>query len=847
MQIIQGGFKLRDEDQELVMSQRAITAAVNSSFIQVGAVFLKPSIKFPIDEDWAKRLKGDTNLQSWIDDPDSQMLNVGFNLQMGWMDVDIDAEDPEFNRAILAAMDYLKIDTRFKFGRKSTGVPTHVMLQLGEEEAASFEYIHRFEPREFRLKDKRYHVQLRSYPTNTDEKNLLRQAKQTVMPGSIYTHKKRANEYDVSIWYGPSGPAKTLNQIASTTPRKVNFNEVVRAIAFGTFAYLMQAHWVEGSRQSVAQRVTGWLARVVRDSQAMNNHEVISADVFCPIDTDDIAESLLYFTCDYLLDDEKHMRVRAYRDAVQKLARNPDARVPGWPAIEQLLGGEGTNALRTVFTPGSDVSVLTNMAERYVYDETDNSYVDRQRFKSFGNYVHEGAELERRHKGDMIKINGKPREAFKVFESSDMRKRVGFRDMFPDLPVGSINRINAMGKILSDDDEEDDTAMAVFNTWRGWPVGRPDVVDAALLNECEQMLDRVLMYLTRDNKAQVEWIKDWFAWTFQFPADKQQIAWVVVGGQGVGKSFIGNIFAKQLMGRLWSSASPNIIENNKFNIGPFKDAMFTFIDEAKFHGETGTDEIKKLIRNVEVSGMEKFEEARNYRIFSRLMFASNRFDVNVGQRDVRDRALFYTRAYDKDHLNMSEMDFREWTETLKPFFESFATMLSRIEAKQHFIEMFMRRKVDRKELESVRLSSSTDPTIVESNMSWSRRVAKYIVEEGRIHEDLSIDYPFTIPDFNNRVAEVSKLLSFKNMIPQRVWNEFVEMGLVAPYAEGGKRYYRFKVKQGDLVDQFGAMTSTKMDVRFDFTDEHRGENTTTLKDRKPWLGGRVGVVQSFKA
>lgn len=153
MQIIQGGFKLRDEDQELVMSQRAITAAVNSSFIQVGAVFLKPSIKFPIDEDWAKRLKGDTNLQSWIDDPDSQMLNVGFNLQMGWMDVDIDAEDPEFNRAILAAMDYLKIDTRFKFGRKSTGVPTHVMLQLGEEEAASFEYIHRFEPREFRLKD----------------------------------------------------------------------------------------------------------------------------------------------------------------------------------------------------------------------------------------------------------------------------------------------------------------------------------------------------------------------------------------------------------------------------------------------------------------------------------------------------------------------------------------------------------------------------------------------------------------------------------------------------------------------------------------------------------------------
>ena len=270
---VPGGFKLSADDERVVNTQRGITRAVNDKFIQVGAVYLRTSGKMPIDDDWAEKHVRDTNLQDWIDDEQLRMANVGFNLQMGWMDIDIDAEDPAFNECMVAALDYNGVDTRFRFGRRSVGYPTHVLVQLGEDEASNFEELSRFEPREFRIGGKRYHTQLRSYPTNIpDKKNLYRSAKQTVMPGSVYLHKTDADQYDLSVWYKRGGIAENVQELAATTPRRAGFNQVVRAIAFATFVYVLRDHWVEGSRQTTVNKVAGWLARVVADGQAINNH-----------------------------------------------------------------------------------------------------------------------------------------------------------------------------------------------------------------------------------------------------------------------------------------------------------------------------------------------------------------------------------------------------------------------------------------------------------------------------------------------------------------------------------------------------------------------------------------------
>jgi hypothetical protein len=832
-----GGFDIRNEDKPFIASQRAITKQINEKFIPVGAVYLKMSGKMPIDEEWAKSAYKDTNLQDWIDDESRSFHNVGFNLQQGWVDFDIDAGDPEFNRCVIAAMEHLGLDTRFRFGRRSAGIPTHVLIQLGEEEASNFEQLSRFAPKEFRIDGDRYHVEIRSYPTNTDSKNLYRSAKQTVMPGSIYSHKSKADEYDISVWWDSENkPADRIQRIASTTPRRASFNDLVRAIAFATFLYVVKDQWVEGSRQSTATKVAGWLARVVADSQAMNNHEVLSADVYCPVDDDSIVESLIQFVCGYMGDDEPHMRIRTYYDAQGKLARNPDAKIPGWPSIEQLFGGERVMALRAVFTPGSDVSILSAMAERYIYDETDNLYIDRRRHVGNGRFAHENNELYTRHKGDVVRIGGKPKEAFKVYESSDMRKRVDRRDMFPELGPGGIYRVDNYGNVLEDDDE-DTTASSIFNTWRGWPIPPTDHVNEELMTECISKLDQLFAYLTRDNANQIKWAKENIAWIFQNPSRKQQIAWVCVGGQGVGKSFFGNVFMKAMMGRLWGSASPKVMEGN-FSVEPFVDKMFVFIDEAKFSGDASTDEVKKIIRNVDIGGSEKFQSARDYRIYSRVMFASNRFDVNVGQSGVVDRALFYTRAYDKDHLHKSELEFRSWAEGLKPWFVEYADFMERRDVKEHYMRYFMELPVSKQDVESIKYSSSSDALIVEANMSWSRRIAKAIIEEGRIHDDLALEYPFTQADLNRRVVEQTKEMGLRAVQGGRVLQEWDDAGLVERYKEGPKIYLRFTHKHATSVEMFEKATGLTLHPPYEFTENDVGLNTTTTRDRAPWRGGK---------
>jgi hypothetical protein len=289
------------------------------------------------------------------------------------------------------------------------------------------------------------------------------------------------------------------------------------------------------------------------------------------------------------------------------------------------------------------------------------------------------------------------------------------------------------------------------------------------------------------------------------------------------------------MQTLWGTASPKILEGT-FAIEPFIGKMMVFIDEAKFHSEASTDEIKKLIRNVNVGGAEKFQTARNYRIFARVLFASNRFDMNIGQANVQDRALFYIKAYDRDHLAMDAHDFRRWAVGLKPFFDEFGELLARRDVREHYMHYFATLPTDRHFLENTELSSSTDSEVIASNMSWARRIAKYIIEDGRIFEDADISLPFAIPDLNKRVVEICRELGMGSVHGQRVLSEFKEAGLLESHTENGRNYLRFKYKIGTLTEQFGLAVSAVMEPRFLFTEADMGPNDTTLAKPKAWKG-----------
>lgn len=838
---IRGGYELSANDILLVNKQKSITKRVNEAFIQVGAIFLKPASKNPIENEWFDVTKGVTNLQAWIDDPAQQALNVGFNLQFGWVDVDVDSPDPEFSRLIFAAMDFLGLDTRFRFGRRSNGVPTHALLQLGEEESHNFEELARFRPKESTINNKRYHVEIRSFPT--DPKSFAARARQTVMPGSIYADKSDSSKYDPSVWYVENRFANEIADIARTTPRVASFNTIIRAIAFGMVAYVFRSHWVEGSRQQVAYKLTGWLARVIADSQALNSHDGVSKDVWCPIDDDAIAEKLIKFICQVQGDEEDRMRVRTYYDAVEKLAANPDAKIPGWQSVVDLVGADGVAALRAVLTPGSDVSVLTRLADQYVYDKSNNTYIDKEgQLKQHEIFVYTNDHLFVTHKDDTVFIANKPKEAFKIFESSKLRKKADWSDVYPEERPGDMFRVNKTGKRVPDEDSSG--LSVVFNLWQGWQIDPVTVIDQKIMDECIHHMDTMFGYITGNNDNQIDWIKQWIAWIRQNPGIKQQIAPVIIGGQGVGKSFWGNDFMKCVFGpRLWGTASPKVVDD-KFNIGPFKGKMFVFIDEAKFTGKDSVEEIKKLIRSTDIGGMEKFKEARNFRVYSRLAFASNTTRNNIAAFDSYDRALFYIRATDHSQMGLTMGEFMEWTNTLKPFYDSFARVLNSETHKEHIVRYFVDYPTNKYSVESIKFSSGNDPGIVEGSASWARRIAKSIIESGWIEdENTNITTAFTMVMLAMRVKELSDQLGFKNVGPEVVIKELEMAGL--DYVSGfgatkAMRAYVFKGQWGDIIRAFESATRLRLSPYRELNDDDYGTNNGASKQRvgKSRMSGR---------
>ena len=835
-QSIKGGFAFTDADNRLINQQRAITAQINENFIPVGATFLQMSDKNPFSSDWYKKKFRDTNLQEWIDNPDMRVLNLGFNLQLGWLDVDIDAEDPRYNQSVMKAFKYLGIDTRFAFGRASRGVASHMMVQLNKVDLEHFDMLKVYEPKEVWLGGKKFKCELRSMGIMPDTTNAQKESKQTVMPGSVYKHKVKVGQYDISVWYtSEAKPAAHIGEIAATTPHNASYATLVTGIAFGTFLYLLQPHWQEGSRQALANKVAGWLSRIVRDSQGINENEGVSAGTFCPIGTPEIAERLIDFVCGELGDTEVYMRKRTFRDAMLKLENNPDAKIPGWPAMEGELGAEAMVALRTVFMPGVDVTPLTKMAEKYIYDKEADRYIDRESFKSGGKFLYDTTELDRFHRNDFIEVAGKSKQLFKIFETSPLRRRVIRDDLYPDLAPGIIFRLSNQNQIIPDDQEDPDGVTTVFNTWRDWAIKPAANPDPELLAKCNAMLDQLFGYLTQDNKLQAEWLKKWIAWTIQFPGQKQQIAPVLVGGQGIGKSFFGNIFLRAVFQSQWGSASPKVLES-AFSVEPFINKMMVFIDEAKFYNEASTDEIKKLIRSVEMGGAEKFQSARTYSIFARIVFASNRFDMNIGQSNMQDRALYFIKTYDKEFLGKPETEFKNWAVGLKPFFIEFNTLLKRLDVQQHFMLIFKTLPTDIIEIEDTSTSSSNDKHIVEAAMNYPRRVAKAIIEGGRIWEDLDISAPFSDAEFSKRVDDVRNSMGLKHVQPRYVLEEFQSANLLEPVFANGNIMKRFKWKIGDLTKMFGVHINLPLEPQFVFDESDFGRNETELQNAKSWKG-----------
>jgi len=166
-----------------------------------------------------------------------------------------------------------------------------------------------------------------------------------------------------------------------------------------------------------------------------------------------------------------------------------------------------------------------------------------------------------------------------------------------------------------------------YNLWQGFSVTPKP-------GDCTKLLEHILHNICNDKQAHYDYLMSWMARAVQQPASPGEVAVVLRGAMGVGKSFLAKVF-----GYLWGSHYM-VVSNSSHLVGNFnahlRDVCFLFADEAFFAGDKRHRSVlKSLITDqllpVEAKGVD-VEMCNNY---LHIMMASNDYHVIPAGEDER--------------------------------------------------------------------------------------------------------------------------------------------------------------------------------------------------------------------
>src|SRR4029077_5629251 len=158
-----------------------------------------------------------------------------------------------------------------------------------------------------------------------------------------------------------------------------SMESICRAIAFATLAYWIRAYLdsLEDWDEILTRTVGGWIARLVREGMMINAHgKSLEQICWAPVDSQETARELLAYLQARLGADKGLLTAYEHADAM--LERNPKAPIPGWAAIETLLGVQAKIGIRRGLHGRIDSAVLERLSDRYVYDTSEHVFHDRE-------------------------------------------------------------------------------------------------------------------------------------------------------------------------------------------------------------------------------------------------------------------------------------------------------------------------------------------------------------------------------------------------------------------------------------------------------------------------------------
>ena len=543
------------------------TEFINKRRLNIPAVWLKPEGLVPSPED-AVANSLSTDLNAWTDQ------NLGVRLVDGHFELRLTTPDDVWSGCLFEAFRHLHVDARAAFGAHHV---TSIIIRIENEDT-----IDRWEARWPKGHSDKENQKVSTkvvYSAAPTSRSKAIWRCSAPLPGSIVA--------GADILWRPMGkppatePELGVEDLEMRQLSATSMESVCRGIAYSTLLYWIRIYLdgLEEWDMSLTRTIGGWLAKIVLEGQAINAEgRSLEGVCWAPIDSPSTAVDLLTF-----LQKSAHATNQlgvTFLHAEGQLQRDPGAHVPGWSSLETVLGVQAKSGIRHAFRAGIDLSKIEMLAERYIYDETEHKYLDRESLIQGIPFSHSFEELAHTWEPEStFDKNRKKTNPFRMYATSKLRVDVKQQEFFPGHEPGSLLRFSPLHRILGRDHDRQPDEYSVLNTFPGFKVKPIATIDRAMMSAAVTMLDRMLGLLTRDNDAQIKWLKQFVAHIAQFPQEKPQVCPIVIGGQGIGKSLFGQYLMTSLFDKMASTATAADLSDNKFLITPFINKLITFVDE----------------------------------------------------------------------------------------------------------------------------------------------------------------------------------------------------------------------------------------------------------------------------
>lgn len=787
--------------------------------LNIPAVWLKPEGASPSPED-AIADSVSCDLNAWEDQ------NLGVRLCDGHIELRISSPDDVWAGCLFEAYDHLRVDARAAYGVHHV---TSIILNI-ENEKTIDRWEHRWPAGHTDKENKKVSTKFLYSAAATSRSKAIWQTS-APLPGSMIgghpvcwrpRGKPPATEPDIG-----------LEDLETQAIAATSMEAVCRGVAFATLLYWIRVN-LDGLTEwdeSLTRIIGGWLAKVVIEGAAINAQgKSLEGVCWCPIDNLETAAGLVRFL-QKAAHADSHLGV-AFTHAQSALERDPSAHVPGWSSLENVLGLQAKMGVRRAFRAGLDLDMIEEMAERYVLDESEHIYLDRESLLQDVHYKHRRDDLINKWDNVAFFVGRKKHNPFRLYSTSEFRTDIKRCEFFPGHEPGSILRFSPVHGVLTNGADRMADEYRTLNIFPGFKIKPIAVVDPSIMTKAVTMLDQMLGYLTQDNDAQIKWLKQFIAWIAQHPQIKPQVCPVVIGGQGIGKSLFGDNLMRGLFGSMAGMADAAALSDNKFLITPFIGKLVTFIDEVRLESPAAVNVIKKLIRADYVSGQVKYGHQRDYYIPSRLLIASNQVDLGLTPADAADRCFFFVMSYSAKKKGLNTAEFLKWALGLKPFYTEFVQLLEQVTFRQHLMRYFMEFEVTRGELEDLQYSSRDDADIVREFMSRARTLARDMIQDARILTHYDITAWFT----KQGVREAIHRIEGKTCKIQadEVIDEFQAAGVVEEMHQG---QLRFKYGYKKLCDKMGEAHGMPLTPAWPFKPGDSDDNDIlSPSGAPPWRG-----------